>query len=218
LDKTVKVWDAASGRELRTLSGHTGGVVSVAFSPDGKTIVSGSRDDTVKLWDTASGRELRTLSGHTGSVDSVAFSPDGKTVVSGSVDDTVKLWDAASGGELRTLSGHTAGVDSTVFSPDGKTVVSGSSDGTVRIWDTETGKELAQFVGFSDGEWVCITPDGFYNTSPNGDKHLNVRAGNSVYGIDQYRATFYRPQILEARLGGTPDPVPATVTIQQIQG
>ena len=83
-DKTVKLWDVASGRELRTLSGHTDDVISVAFSPDGKVLASGSRDNTIKLWDVASGRELRTLSGHTNTVLSVAFSPDGKLLASGS--------------------------------------------------------------------------------------------------------------------------------------
>jgi hypothetical protein len=85
--------------------------------------------------------------------------------------------------------------------------VSGADDGTTRIWDAATGREIAQFIGFTDGEWVVITPDGYYNASPNGDQYINVRVGNAVYGIDQYRQTFYKPQIVEARLSGNPDPV-----------
>src|SRR5206468_2908460 len=89
----VKVWDAQTGQETLTLKGHTGSVHSVAFSPDGKRIVSGSADKTLKVWDATSGQETLTLKGHTGAVHSVAFSPDSKRIVSGSGDSgTLKVW------------------------------------------------------------------------------------------------------------------------------
>jgi WD40 repeat protein len=98
-DKTVRLWDAATGEERQKLKGHNNWVIAVAFSPDGKTVVSGSGDETVRLWDAATGEERQKLKGHDSSVSAVAFSPDGKTVASGSDDKTIRLWDAVTGEE-----------------------------------------------------------------------------------------------------------------------
>jgi hypothetical protein len=125
-DKMVRVWDARTGKELLTLTGHGDPVRGVAFSPDGGRIASGSDDKTVKVWDTGTGQEALTLMGHAGGITSVAFSPDGMRLASGSLDKTVKVWDARTGKELLTLTGHAGGVTSVAFSPDGGRIASGS--------------------------------------------------------------------------------------------
>ena len=96
-DKTVRLWDVHSGECLRTFNGHSDGVRSVSFSPDGARMLSGSSDKTVRLWDMHSGECLRTFNGHTDWVMSVSFSPDGARMLSGSIDNTVRLWDVHSG-------------------------------------------------------------------------------------------------------------------------
>jgi WD40 repeat protein len=104
-DKTLKLWDIATGREIRTFVGHTDSVIAVAFSPDGRNALSGSSDRTLKFWDVATGKEIRTLAGHTSWVSSVACSLDGRSVLSGSLDDTLKLWDVATGTRFAPLPG-----------------------------------------------------------------------------------------------------------------
>ena len=101
-------------------------------------------------------------------------------------------------------SAHLSGVNAAVFSSDDKFTLSASDDGTARLWETASGREMARMISFTDGEWVVITPEGYYNSSANGDKHLNVRIGNNVYGVDQYREKFYRPEVVMAALAGKP--------------
>ena len=159
-DKTVRIWDAATGATLQTLEGHSSWVRAVAFSPDGKQLASGSADTTVRIWDAATGATLQTLEGHSDSVRAVAFSPDGKQLASGSADTTVRIWDAATGATLQTLEGHLEPVHAVVFSPDGKQLASGGEDTTVRIWDAATGATLQTFEANTNIKRLSYSSDG----------------------------------------------------------
>ena len=171
-DNAVRLWDVATGRELRTFTGHTNGVECVALSPDGKLALSGSSDNTLRLWDVATGRELRTFTGQTEGFDCVALSPDGRLALSGGGDNAVRLWDVATGRELRVFRGHQGGVTSVAFLPDGSQALSGSfgngnnADFTVRLWDVATGRELRTFTGRGN---TVVSPDGRLALTPSGD-------------------------------------------------
>ncbi|KAB2568610.1 Vegetative incompatibility protein HET-E-1, partial [Lasiodiplodia theobromae] len=138
-DKTVRLWEAATGSQRAVLEGHSDSVRSVVFSPDGSLVASASDDKTVRLWEAATGSQRAVLEGHSGSVISVVFSPDGSLVASASSDNTVRLWEAATGSQRAVLEGHSDSVISVVFSPDGSLVASASSDNTVRLWEAATG-------------------------------------------------------------------------------
>jgi len=185
-NQTIKVWDAATGAEVMTLRGrHFDVISSIAFSPDGERIVSGSGDKTVKVWDAATGAEIMTLRGHKLGVADVAFSPDGKRIVSGSSDGTIKVWDVSTGTELMRLVGHEIEVCSVAFSPDGMHIISSSEDKTIKVWDTAIREEAVTLSGHKG--WVvsvAFSPDGKQLVSGGGQRDETIKVWNVETGAE----------------------------------
>lgn len=205
-DKTIRLWDIATGKETRRLEGHRSTVNSVFFTPDGKRVVSGGDDKTIRVWDPQSGQEVGRLEGHRGVVHCVAVSPDGRQILSGSYDNTVRLWDAETGKELRQFPGHSNGVYAVAFSPDGSHILSGGGgcredltpvDCILRLWDTKTGKEVHRFVGHRNSiVGVAFSPDGRRALSASFDG--TVRLWNTATGEEIHRFEGHTGPVLAA--------------------
>ena len=147
--------------ELKAVFTHGNAVDVVAFSPDGKSILTGGNDNTARLWDAATGRPIGQPIKHSEWVISAAFSPDGKTILTGSADKTARLWDAATGRPIGQPMKHSEWVFSVAFSPDGKTILTGSLDKTARRWDAATGRPLGEPLAHSNMvHAVAFSPDG----------------------------------------------------------
>ncbi|KAJ5712499.1 G-protein beta WD- 40 repeats containing protein [Penicillium malachiteum] len=169
--KTESTWASL----IQTLEGHSAQVLTVAFSPDGKQIASGSVDETIKLWDSTTGDLQRTLEGHLDRVMTVAFSPDSKQIASGSVDKTIKLWDSTTGDLQKTLEGHSSTVMTIAFSPDGKQIASGSMDETIKLWDSTTGDLQKTLEDYSAQVYtMAFPPDSKQIASGSGDKTIKL--------------------------------------------
>jgi WD40 repeat protein/serine/threonine protein kinase len=168
-------WQRQTHLGLLTLNGFGGPVSSVAISPNGQRIVTGSADQTARVWDAATGKELLTLKGHSAAINSVAFSPDGQRIVTGSADQTAKVWDAATGKERLTLKGHSAAINSVAFSPDGQRIVTGSADQTANVWAANSGKERLTLKGHSAAiSSVAFSPDGQCIVTGSADQTAKV--------------------------------------------
>jgi hypothetical protein len=192
-DGTLSLWDVSTGQRLRQIPGPRDAVGCAAFTPDGRTIVTGSAsattrdvppgeaDPVVRLWDAESGKEVRAFEGHRAAVRAVAIAPTGRRVLSASDDGTTRLWDVGSGQEVGRLKGYRSRVLSVALSADGRRALSGHEDGGVRVWDLEELEEVCCFERHrSDVTAVAFAPDS--RTAFSGSLDRTVRRWNTTTG------------------------------------
>jgi WD40 repeat protein/tRNA A-37 threonylcarbamoyl transferase component Bud32 len=195
-DQTVRLWDLASGRVVRSLAGHTDTVNGLAYSPDGNLLASASADQTVRVWDPATGAWRLTLRGHTGSVRGVAFHPDSRLLASAGDDRAVRVWDAADGREVATLTRDDAeGVLCVAFSPDRRHLASGGRDSAISVWDLDSHQPAHPFAGgHTNGvSGVAYSRDGKLLASAGWDQKVivwNAAGGRPVHTFEHKAAVY----------------------------
>jgi WD40 repeat protein len=194
LDRSIRLWHADTGKEIRTLEGHSQTAWEAYFAPNGQTLVSIGEDCTIRFWNIDDGKEFSQLNGHPGAVWSMSLSADGRMLATGGSDGAVRLWDLTTGRLRRTCdSQHNGGVWPLAFSPDGKTVASGGwQDGNVHLWETSTGKKRRKVPHPSGAKSLVFTPDGRTLISAGNDSVIrfwDLLTGDQLPALEGHGAT-----------------------------
>jgi WD40 repeat protein len=180
-ERTVRVWDLATGKEKHSLPDGLGGAAGLTFSPDGETVVSANYDNDIRVWKTQSGELVKKVEDMTGAMFASAFTPDGKQLVMAGLDETVYIWDAKTFALNRKLKGHGETIASLAISPDGRTLVTGGFDVItlknpvkLSVWDLAAGKIVKTIAAPHRVTRVAFSPDGKWVAFVTGDKEISL--------------------------------------------
>jgi len=204
-DGTIEILDYISGDTKIFERSDEGLIMAVGLDGVGERLATGFFNGKLQITDLKNKKTLLSIQ-YKSPVDAVGFSADGLLLACGLRDGSIRLLDVSTGKEIHSMR-HLSGVSSVSFSNDGSRIISASADNTTVLWNAKTGEKIASFISFSDDEWITITPDGYYTASPMGDERLNVRVGGQMYSMDQFRAVFFRDDVVNTRLEGLSAPV-----------
>lgn len=175
---------------------------SAVFSPDGRRLFLARASGRIAEIDAATGERMRQLNGHAALVNELALSADGGSLASAGWDDVLRIWDLATGEVQEAITDLDGPVADLAFSRDGTRLFAAAADGSLRVWRRPGGGELARLIAFVDGEWLAITPEGFFNGSLRAPDNINVRLGATLYPLNGFYDAFYRPDLVERKLRG----------------
>jgi WD40 repeat protein len=197
----TRMWDIESGK--RAGAGVYPEAASYTFSPNGQRLLAFNIED-IQLVASENGQPIVTIAGQIPFQIPGEFLPDSQSIVTGSYDTTLTRRDVNTGGIISTFSGHTGAVAALAITRDGKRAVSGSPDTTIRLWSVDTGETLATLLVTRNGEWIILTPEGFFSASAKGNELANVVSGFEVFPLQRFHQLLHRPDLVAAKIAGDP--------------
>ncbi len=202
-DGTVRLWNAQTGAAVALLGRHSRFARCVEFTPDNTTLLSGGRDRIVRAWDVRKRAPMQYFETGIGFPHHLSFDRSGKTVAVSMMDGLVEVWDWQKSLRVRAIP-ESYGAMASVFEPKkGERITTAHIDGAVKTWRVKDAAQLVSMVGFSDGQWLSFTPDGYYDCSVFGDRYVQWRRGEELFPLERYEALYKKPSVIEDALAGT---------------
>ncbi|EDZ62550.1 WD-40 repeat protein containing caspase catalyti c domain [Sulfurimonas gotlandica GD1] len=201
-DKNIKLWDIKTAKEINTRI-YSHNIRSIDITTDNKYVIVAGWNNNIDILDLKTFKFIKSFKGHTNYLYHIQISSDNKYLFSASNDRTIKQWDIQSGELIKTFKGHSSGVKGFDLSGNGEYLISYDKGGVIKYWSIKEAKELLSIISFEDGSSISITPEGYFDTTASGTKHLNILTNTmEISTIDQYYEIFYRPDIVSESISG----------------
>ncbi|MBE0642546.1 MAG: caspase family protein [Bacteroidetes bacterium] len=212
-DGSVSLWRISDGKKEADLGRHSRFARTVLFSQDGKYLFSAGADGRILVWDMQTRAPFRDIELDGGYAHGLALDRGGDVLLVSKMNGLLELWDWKRRMIKKKLSGDSYGTMSAVFSANDERLYSAHTSGAIKVWTTEDGSLLLDMVGFSDGQWLSFTPDGYYDCSSYGDRYVRWRRGEELFPLERYSELYHRPSIIEDVLRGGYKPAGSLETV-----
>lgn len=211
-DGEIRLWRLADGGDAGALGRHSRFARTLVFSSDGKLLFSGGADGRVIVWDLQTRAIFREFALESGYPHDLSLDASGEQLMVCRMNGLISVWDWKRRLEKKKLPPESYGTMAACFSPDGRRIYSAHTAGTVKIWNLDEATLLLDMAGFSDGQWLSFTPDGYYDCSAYGDRYVRWRKGTEQFPLERYSDLYQRPAVIEDVLRGgyTPAEGPAS--------
>lgn len=201
-DGSIKLWNLLNGELITQLGNHSRFARSITFSTDGAFLLSGGRDGMIKVWDVVSHKLVREMKMINGFPRHLSLSSDGNILVISAMNHLIETWDWKRGLLLRKFEAHSYGAMASALNSDATRLYSAHTDGSIKIWNFPHASSIASMVGFSDGQWITFTQDGYFDCSSHGSRYAQWKQDEDFFPFELYEELYHKPAIIEDALAG----------------